>query len=175
MRKILFFTLSIIIISCSSGNNLVKKKNVKQYGDSLISANETLKKEKVKLMELLFKDYGIDSIVLKEIKQEETNGSEERMFVFNLSIKEVCSLLAQKNNGKLLHITKDSLHRVNDFLLEEKGRLIERILKDNEVELTEIKGKYLEKMNAMEKRDAYSQIPVDSIDSLLQWVKEISF
>lgn len=163
------------MISCSSGNHFVKKENAKLYRDSLISANETLKKEKVELMELLFKDYGVDSDVFNEIMQEDINGSEKRKAVFNLSVKEVCSLLAQKHNSKLSHITKDSLQRANDVLLEEKGRLIERILKDNEVELAEIKGKYLENMNAMEKRNVYSQVSVDSIDSLLQWVKEISF
>lgn len=86
-----------------------------------------------------------------------------------------CSSGYHLTSKKVIKQQRDSLACINMILRAEKGKLIERILKDNEIELTELKGQNLENISAVERREIYSQMPIDSLESLLKWVKEVSF
>ena len=69
----------------------------------------------------------------------------------------------------------DSLISENDFLREEKGKIIDIILTHEKVEITEIAGINFSDLNEVEKIKSYSKIPADTLDSLIKTVRGINF
>ena len=69
----------------------------------------------------------------------------------------------------------DSLISENDFLSEEKGKIIDIILTHEKVEITEIAGINFSDLNEVEKIKSYSKIPADTLDNLIKTVRGINF
>lgn len=69
----------------------------------------------------------------------------------------------------------DSLISENDFLREEKGKIIDIILTHEKVEITEIAGINFSDLNEVEKIKSYSKIPADTLDNLIKTVRGINF
>lgn len=69
----------------------------------------------------------------------------------------------------------DSLISENDFLREEKGKIIDIILTHEKVEITEFAGINFSDLNEVEKIKSYSKIPADTLDNLIKTVRGINF